>query len=104
MERTKGLEFSDVVGIRCECANCGAVEHYTLDRIEHGLDMNDWIRCPLCTGLPADRPIRIVMNPEQMELVSDALASLQAIHRLAATQSREPKPKLKLLLEVRSKA
>jgi hypothetical protein len=102
MDRTEGLEFSDVVGIRCECANCS--EHYTVDRIEPGLDMNDLIRCPRCTGLPADRPLPVKMNHEQLELVTDALVSLLAIHRLAAKQSSEPKPKFKLSFDVRSKA
>jgi hypothetical protein len=64
----------------------------------------DLIRCPLCTGLPAERPVPIQMNHDQWELVHNALVSLLTIHRLAAMQSSEPKPNLKLSFEVRSKA
>lgn len=93
------MEFSDVVGIRCECANCG--EHYTVGHIKP--DLYDLIRCRLCSiGLPADRPVPVKINPDQRNLINDALGSLRAIHRLAAMQSREPKPKLKLSFEVRS--
>jgi hypothetical protein len=100
-ERTEGLEFSNVVGIRCECADCG--EHYTLD-CGKVLDPRDFIRCPKCTGLPADRPVPVAMTLTQWDMVTDALVSLGCARRLAATQSKEPRPKVKLSFEVRSKA
>jgi hypothetical protein len=106
--QTDGLEFSDVVGIRCECANANCPrKHYTVkSHLEPGWDMN-LIRCPYCTGLPAERPLSPSgppRTPGQLELCHDVLALLQAIPKLAATQSQELRPKVKLSLEVRSKA
>ena len=101
MERTEGLEFSDVVGIRCECQKC--CKHYTIREIRLDL-LTNFIRCPLCTGLPADRPVPVALNDDQRKLVDQVVLSLNAVRELAAAQSSEPKPAIKLSLEVRSKA
>lgn len=99
-ERTEGLEFSDVVGIRYKCASCHAVGFYTRDQILKFLknpNLIDSLRCPDCSFLPAEG------NLARSGWVSDASVLLDAIHRLAATQSSEPKPSIKLSFEVRSK-
>jgi len=104
MERTEGLEFSDVLGIRYECADCGAVGHYTLDsvkkleRLEGIGKLVAAIECPTCSALPDE------MNLVQLGWVAEASVLLDAVHRLADGQSKEPKPRFKLSFEVRSKA
>jgi hypothetical protein len=48
--------------------------------------------------------VPVALNDDQRKLVDQVVLSLNAVRELAAAQSSEPKPAIKLSLEVRSKA
>lgn len=92
-ERTEPLEFSDIVGIRKECNDCGTVTHYTLSMIAK-LNLIDAVRCPRCLVLPAEMP-------SDWGWMGNASVLLDTIQKLAAMQLKEPRPKFKLSFDVR---